>query len=107
MRRLLYVFTALLLFVAVDAFAQCQRCEWEGDCATCAHTYYNASQECEINNNGYGCTLIGGCAGALGECLRCVQQKVEARPFQPTLRGEWRLVSVELSRPAPQRKRRS
>jgi len=100
MRRLLYAVIAVLLFAAVDASAQCFRCEWDlRGCSTCAHTFYNAYDLCRISNDGYACYGTGDCEGALGGCGdHCIQHKVELRPVQPKLQGEWRLVSVELTR---------
>lgn len=108
MRLCLLILAAVFLFAAFDASAQCQRCEWVAGCVNCAHTFYNSYQECQIDNTGYSCTLTGTCEGDLGEaCGRCAQEKVEARPLVPKLRGEWQLVSVEIIRPAQDRKRRS
>lgn len=108
----LLVIVFLCCAVAGDAEAQCMKCRFEGACATCGSTSFDAYILCTVVNNGYSCRLQGACEGASGEqCfIGCVQER-EAR-LQPRglqLRGEWQLVSVEVTRRSSpnQEKRRS
>ena len=112
MRRLVLFVAVVFLVCAVadHAEAQCVKCRFDGACATCGTTSFDAYILCTIVNNGYGCSLQGSCEVASGEqCfIGCVQEK-EARlqPRDLRLRGEWQLVSVEVSHAtAPVRKKR-
>ena len=104
MRYVLPLVALFVLFCVVDAEAQCVKCRFDGPCATCGSTTFNAAVLCTVVNNGYSCYLQGSCEGSSGEqCfIACVQEK-EAKLQQRDLRlrGEWQLVSVETSRTAP------
>ncbi len=109
MRRLLVPAFVLLLFVAADAFAHCQKCNFDASgCASCVSTDFNAYILCDVIFNGYACGLNGQCEGPAGEqCeIACEQEPVASSgPAEMKLRGEWQLVSVEIERPVADARR--
>ena len=114
MRRILQLSVLFVLFLAVDAAAQCKRCILEpgyGGCYTCADTFYNASVLCTVINNGYSCYGQGACEGQMGE--QCSHEPCESikwvslSPRELKLQGDWQLVAVKVLRvPSTMNKKR-
>jgi len=104
MRRVLLVFTLVLLFSAVNAFADCKKCdvEWFTGCKVCSDTSFDAFVLCEISNNGNSCIAQGECNGPGGpECPHqpCPMIRYVSLPSHTSkLQGDWQLVSVEVLR---------
>lgn len=110
MRRIALV-VLVLLVSASDAAAQCMKCSFTSQgCASCVTTSFNSYYACSVVNNGYGCYLQYACDGAAGEqCfIACVEERVAVLdPAVPKLRGEWQLVSVDVSRPYSRKEKSS
>ena len=106
MSRLRLVLAAAFLFIAVQASAQCKECGRDAyGCLACTDTEFNAQILCTIIANGEMCYLDGACEGRLGDRCGgevCEVHRVELEP-QERLRGEWRLVAVDIERPKPGR----
>lgn len=103
MRRLLQLFTVVLLFSSVDAFAHCKKCMLDlSGCLICADTDFNAYVLCSILNNGNSCYAQGGCEGPAGvECphIPCADTKWVSVPSEKLkLQRDWQLVSVKVLR---------
>jgi len=110
MRRVLLLLVVLSLFCAIEVFAHCQRCSFDAQgCASCVSTDYNAWILCTVVLNGAACSLQGTCEGPMGDpCAPPRPCEPEARLERraPQLRGEWQLVSVEVTRAKDVRPRR-
>ena len=96
------LFSFVLVIAAVDASAQCRDCRWSTslDCYECVNTTASASVLCTIIYNGEGCRLEGSCTGN-DEWCRYYPDSCPENPLRessPTLRGEWKLVAVEIVR---------
>ena len=116
MRRVLPLFTLVMLLSAASAFAQCKKCivDHYTGCRDCQDTEYNSYSTCEIIQNGGACREIGWCEGSAGnECphFPCPQVKyVDLFPDDVKLKRDWQLVSVKVLHVTPatkERKRRA
>ena len=108
MRRFVIVLALLSVFAVTNAFAHCRKCNYSQGCLSCADTDNNAAVLCTIVNNGNGCYLQGDCTGPGGaDCeLFCLEEDhAQLRPRDMKLKGEWQLVSVEVT--SPKEKQRS
>ena len=108
MRRLAIVLGLVFVFAAADAFAHCRKCQYSQGCLSCADTDNNAAVLCTIVYNGNGCYLQGDCIGPAGaDCeVMCLEEDhAQLRPREMKLKGEWQLVSVEVT--SPKEKQRS
>ena len=97
----------LFLLAATQLIAQCKECGRDAyGCLTCFNTEWNAQILCTIIANGEMCSMDGFCEGRVGDrCFGaegCVVHQADAGSKQ-RLRGEWRLVSVEIEWPKQDR----